>query len=135
MWRPDLLGLQIPRIDITLPGNAMDYHPALLAEEGDEDSDDEGLGLSESLGLGLGDGDEMELEEPAHLLLDPEDDASQGQQGAAALLHPAHAAKLLVLLTHARNCLGLHKDPRHADVCRAAKYLMLHVRDCDGKVR
>jgi hypothetical protein len=49
-------------------------------------------------------------------------------------LSPAQASQLLILMSHARTCPGVHKSTRHADVCRAAKYLMLHVRDCDGKV-
>jgi hypothetical protein len=37
----------VPKIDITLPPNHMEYHPALLAEEGDDESDDEGCGIED----------------------------------------------------------------------------------------
>ena len=100
----------------------MDYHPALLAEEGDDDSDDEvaagGLTPEDLL---------MRVEEEE--LDGPEDDDQTSP------LTPVQASQLLVLLSHARTCPGLHKSERHSSVCRALKYLMLHIRDCDGKVR
>lgn len=109
---PKCKKIQIPRIDITMPSNIMDYHPALLAEEGDDDSDDEGCG------------DDLTREEEEQELDDFE------EEGAMA----AHqAARLMVLMGHARTCPGLHKSPEHAEVCRATKFLMLHIRDCDGK--
>jgi hypothetical protein len=42
------------------------------------------------------------------------------------------AAKLFVLMCHARACTGTHKHPQHAGVCRSTKFLMLHLRDCPG---
>lgn len=92
----------------------MDYHPALLAEEGDDDSDDEGALL-----------DLEGMDE------DGEDPYDQDE----CPLTPEQSSKLLVLLAHGRTCPGLHRNPAHAQVCLASKFMMLHVRDCDGKVR
>lgn len=89
----------------------MDYHPALLAEEGDDDSDDEAEDLAAREA-------EEELDD-----FEEEDSMTASQ-----------AARLVVLMGHARTCPGLHKSPAHAEVCRNVKYLMLHIRDCDGKV-
>lgn len=43
-----------------------------------------------------------------------------------------HAAKLLVLMSHASTCPCKHKSKEHRDTCRSVKYMMLHVRDCPG---
>ena len=55
-----------------------------------------------------------------------------GSGGNPDRLDPTQAAKLLVLMEHARGCSGSHADAQHAQVCRSTKFLMLHIRDCDG---
>jgi len=42
------------------------------------------------------------------------------------------AAKLFVLMCHARACTGTHKHPQQAGICRSTKFFMLHLRDCPG---
>ena len=42
------------------------------------------------------------------------------------------AKRLLVLMEHARNCPGRHKRPEQREICQSMKFLLLHVRDCDG---
>jgi len=138
---PNCKKIQIPRIDITLPANTMDYHPALLAEEGDDDDDDEvGGGREGGMGGGMlmmpGGGEgygHMEEGEEGGVggvngggMCVPEEDEE-------AALSPAQASQLLRLLSHARTCPGHHVSEKHQAVCKSAKYLMLHVRDCDGK--
>jgi len=112
----------VPRIDISQPANAIEYHPALLAEEGEEDSDDDacltGAAL-ESLIPGM-------VEEE---VADNENEVEEWS------MEQTQAAKLMVLLSHAATCPGHQHSPAHAEVCQSAKFLMLHVRDCDGKVR
>mmetsp|Transcript_40586 Transcript_40586/g.55247 ORF Transcript_40586/g.55247 Transcript_40586/m.55247 type:complete len:530 (-) Transcript_40586:849-2438(-) len=108
--------LQIPRIDISEPANAIEYHPALIrsatnmAVEENENNDS-----------GAESGDESDA-----ALNDVVDDA-------AFQLSPVQASKLLVLITHARTCPGHHRSARHREVCQSVKYLMLHIRDCCGK--
>lgn len=114
---PKCKKVQIPRIDITLPANTMDYHPALLAEEGDDDDEDE-------VGVG-GAVDEFRGEDEEAMCVPEEDDE--------AALTLAQASQLLGLLSHARACPGHHKTERAKSLCTSVKYVMLHVRDCDGK--
>lgn len=52
--------------------------------------------------------------------------------GAEGLLQIDEASKLLVLMTHARTCSGVHESKKHADICNSTKLLMLHIRDCKG---
>ncbi|CAM9999682.1 unnamed protein product, partial [Hapterophycus canaliculatus] len=58
-----------------------------------------------------------------------------GDGGLGPSLDSEQAAKLLVLMCHARECPGNHRSPRLAEVCRSVKFLMLHLRDCDGRTR
>jgi TAZ zinc finger len=48
------------------------------------------------------------------------------------LLGAEEASKLLVLMCHARSCTGIHASQKHAEICKSTKYLMLHIRDCNG---
>lgn len=127
---PQCKKLQIPRIDINLPANTMDYHPALLAEEGDDDDEEEGLGLG---GSGLVPGEEFR-----GMGKGGEDSAVGGGIGVpeeedGQAFSPAQASQILELMSHARTCPGHHHSEAHRAVCTSTKYLMLHVRDCDGK--
>ena len=59
--------------------------------------------------------------------------AGDAQAGCKeARLSTLQASRLLVLMSHARTCPGRHANPQHADVCRSTKFLMLHMRDCNG---
>jgi hypothetical protein len=55
------------------------------------------------------------------------------EEDEEAVLSPAQASQLLSLLAHARTCPGHHMSEKHQAVCKSVKYLMLHVRDCDGR--
>ena len=110
--------MQFPRIDITLPSNVIEYHPALISPEEDatdqEDESGEDVSGDDGGADSDGDGDADFMSSPP--------------------LTTAQASKLLVLISHARTCPGYHKSPRHAEVCKSVKYLMLHIRDCPGKM-
>ena len=54
------------------------------------------------------------------------------QKPAQPCLPDADAKRLFALFDHARYCPGCHKSKKHDDVCTAAKFVMLHVRDCAG---
>jgi hypothetical protein len=91
---------QIPRIDISDPANQIEYHPALMRTAGD---DVEGGDEDEEEDAG-GDDDEDEAE-------DDLDDADPSIR-----LPTAQAAKLLVLIAHARTCPGHHLSRSHSEV-------------------
>lgn len=55
-----------------------------------------------------------------------------GKEYDGPVLADDHAAKLLILMGHASTCPCHHKSEKHKEVCRATKYMMLHVRDCPG---
>ncbi|GKY99033.1 hypothetical protein MPSEU_000859000 [Mayamaea pseudoterrestris] len=156
---------QIPRIDISAPSNAIEYHPALLAhvddanatatpapvesmqvpapalklEEVASDSDSLGSDLTDEDWDGLDSdddlpGSELSEDEPLTGMSPPE--LAERERFGAEYTGPAcdddEASRLLVLMGHAATCLCQHKLPKHRDVCRSAKYMMLHVRDCPG---
>ncbi len=140
--------LQIPRVDITLPANTMDYHPALLAEEGDDDDDDEAGGGAGGSGGSFGAAmaaaalvddfsrvGSVDGEEEAGFGVGVGAGVGPGEEAEeeGATLTPQQAAQLLVLMEHARMCPGQHEAGPQAELCRTVKFLMLHVRDCDGK--
>ncbi|CAM9285607.1 unnamed protein product, partial [Phaeothamnion confervicola] len=123
---PTCRRVQVPRVDISHPANNVDSHTALLsaaaaASDGedssagsDADSDSESGSDDEDDGGGSGGGGDLD----------------GGLLGLT--LEPSQAAKLLVLMCHARECPGLHKSKNHQEVCRSTKFLMLHIRDCSG---
>eukprot|EP00612_Vaucheria_litorea_P000053 CAMPEP_0171452744 /NCGR_PEP_ID=MMETSP0945-20130129/728_1 /TAXON_ID=109269 /ORGANISM="Vaucheria litorea, Strain CCMP2940" /LENGTH=409 /DNA_ID=CAMNT_0011977469 /DNA_START=24 /DNA_END=1250 /DNA_ORIENTATION=- len=107
---PRCNSLQTPRIDISLPVNIMDHHDQVLSScvaESDCGGDTDGCYLSE-------------------------DDDNEVDDDGSSQLDPIQAAKLLVLMGHARDCPGYHANARHAEVCQSTKFLMLHIRDCNG---
>ena len=136
---PKCKQLQIPRIDISLGNNAIELDPNVIAlyGEGVEDScddgeDDDSEGEEDDVGGGGGPGgdnegggnpselDQEELKRDVH----PFD--------GEGLLAAEEASKLLVLMCHARSCTGAHASPKHAEICKSTKFLMLHIRDCNG---
>jgi len=112
---------QIPRIDITLPANAIEIDPNEIAlyGEGVEDSGDE-MCDDDS------DSDSIVEEDPEERARDAHPFDSEG------MLSSDEASKLLVLMCHARTCNGTHRSKKHAEICKSTKYLMLHIRDCNG---
>ncbi|KAL9181020.1 hypothetical protein ACHAXT_009825 [Thalassiosira profunda] len=54
----------------------------------------------------------------------------RGYRGEA--LGDDRTRRLLVLMEHASTCPGRHACAKHRNVCHSTKYLMLHVRDCNG---
>lgn len=176
---------QIPRIDISVSANAIEYHPALLAHAEDSTSSNSGGASAASSGA-TGGGNSMQIN-PSHVAVSPaflqtpsmgvpvgdfskypsdseasssfrsnengessdetlSDDSDEDQLSPAEkaenerfgknykgpTFNSWDASRLLILLSHASTCPGRHKDPRQREVCRSAKYLMLHVRDCSG---
>ena len=137
---PKCKQIQIPRIDISLGNNAIELDPNVIAlyGEGVEDScddgeDDDSEGEEDDQvggGAGVGDSnaananptelDQEELKRDVH----PFD--------GEGLLAAEEASKLLVLMCHARSCTGAHASPKHAEICKSTKFLMLHIRDCNG---
>lgn len=119
---------QVPRIDISVGPNAIELDPnvtALYGEGADinsdsDDEDDDSASLSTRFTC----------------------EASRNHGSSSNLvttnttynssLNSEDAAKLLVLMCHARTCTGSHSSPIHADICKSTKFLMLHVRDCTG---
>ncbi|GAB5031835.1 Hypothetical protein NocV09_00700980 [Nannochloropsis oceanica] len=134
---PKCKKVQVPRIDINLPANTMEYHPALLAEEGDDDDDDEvGGGREGGMMMMPGGGDghgHVEEREEGETSEKGSGGSSVLEEDEEAVLSPMQASQLLSLLEHARTCPGNHAAEKHQAVCTSAKYLMLHVRDCDGR--
>ena len=49
-------------------------------------------------------------------------------------LPEAASSQLFALFEHARYCPGEHASKKHREICTAAKFVMLHVRDCAGKL-
>merc|ERR1711988_147074 len=161
---PDCGESQIPRIDITSQQNQIDCHPALLAEEGEEENEDEDLeAFSIDLNYTRGnismedsvvskkDNTKTVLSRTENLEDNVKKDRGDGTErigmtgiaihnGSLAeveetnALNPAQAAQLLVLISHARTCSGKHESFGQREICRATKFLMLHIRDCDGKL-
>lgn len=86
-----LCNCQIPRIDISDPANQIEYHPALVRGAGD----------------GVIEAEEEEAEEESE-----EEDPDE----VAARLPNSQAAKLLVLISHARSCPGHHHSRSHSEV-------------------
>ena len=118
---------QIPRIDILAEANAIEHDPNVQAlyGEGLEDSGDEQI-MDEEAG-----------EEGVYTYAEGEGaDTGKPQEyfgsGIDGLLEREEASKLLVLMCHARTCTGVHKSAKHAEICKSTKFLMLHIRDCNG---
>jgi hypothetical protein len=131
--------LQVPRIDIGSASNAIELDPNVVAlygegvggsdddEDGDCDEDDEdeegsprGEGAAEDGAAADAEAEKEDLRKEVH----PFD--------GEGLLAAEEASKLLVLMCHARSCAGVHSSPKHAEICKSTKFLMLHIRDCSG---
>lgn len=157
--------VQIPRIDINSPANAIEYHPALLAhldENGGRSSkgsakaaaasaDQASLAMSHPASTLLGDSDsdlsELSEDDLSVYYSSSDDDSwsgptlspaeraeleSFGRDYRGPVLSDDHAAKLLILMSHASTCPCRHELEAQKDVCRSVKYMMMHVRDCPG---
>ena len=130
---PQCQAIQIPRIDINIQANAIELDPNVVAlyGEGVDDSGDDNCD---------NDDEEDEVEEQREKA-DPQSvansDAVEVVQDTnifdgEGLLKAEEASKLLVLMCHARTCTGDHSLPKHSEICKSTKFLMLHIRDCDG---
>ena len=114
---------QIPRIDINTSSNAIELDPNVIAlyGEGIDDEDDfDDCGSDE---------DEECKEDEDFEAVDEEDENPFDRDG---FLQQEEASKLLVLMSHARTCTGVHTSQKHAEICKSTKFLMLHIRDCNG---
>lgn len=117
---PHCKSKQIPRFDINVANNAIELDPNIVAlyGEGMDDDDDDDCALD----------DDEEDEEDEIGANQPEEECF----GVGGCLDHDEASKLLVLMCHARTCTGIHVSQKHADVCKSTKFLMLHIRDCNG---
>jgi len=57
---------------------------------------------------------------------------SFGDDYTGPVLSDEDASRMLILMAHASTCPCQHKLTRHREICRSAKFMMLHVRDCPG---
>ena len=144
--------MQIPRLDISLESNAIELDPNVTAlygegmddgdvegydtygvydtDEGIEVDDEDVLPGGEIEGSGGAGGVQYDNEVIEHSELEVKKEAYPFDQDG--LLEQQQASKLLVLMTHARTCSGVHSSTKHAEICNSTKYLMLHIRDCTG---
>eukprot|EP00903_Cladosiphon_okamuranus_P014105 g13111.t1 len=121
--------MQIPRVDAASAAVSVDYIHAVCAEEG-EGCDSDGYG---SDSCSDSDDDRPDDGREGLAAFDTDIIAGDAQAGCKeARLSTLQASRLLVLMSHARTCPGRHANPQHADVCRSIKFLMLHMRDCNG---
>jgi hypothetical protein len=124
--------LQVPRIDINLPFNAIEKDPNVGALYGDGVDD-----------IAIGNGSDYDGSEDGDDASDESDDDEHPEANniskknlevqafdGEGLLAREEASKLLVLMCHARSCTGRHSSPQHAEICQSTKFLMLHLRDC-----
>jgi TAZ zinc finger len=157
---PQCHQIQIPRLDIGSAVNAIECDPNVVAlyGEGVDDSGDEGESFLESDNEDNG-GDDMTVDNGSgdtrsHCFaagngaldvitnLDDRTVTDDGRESEVeadikvfdgqGLLAQEEASKLLVLMCHARTCNSVHASPKHAEICRSTKFLMLHLRDCSG---
>ncbi|CAM9288934.1 unnamed protein product, partial [Pylaiella littoralis] len=133
--------MQIPRVDILNPTNNVEGHIAFLTEacaetgsdcdgsymdwDGDTSDDNSGDEFSGDERFATGGG--VEGTEGG------DNDSGGRNDESGPSMDSEQAAKLLVLMCHARGCPGDHRSARLAEVCRSVKFLMLHLRDCDGR--
>ena len=118
---PSCMNNQIPRIDINFPCNSIDLDPNIVAlyGEGVDDEDDGGLDANDY---------EDDSDDDNSVDNQEEDESFVGDES----LCTEDASKLLVLMCHARTCTGCHISEKHAEICKSTKFLMLHIRDCNG---
>ncbi|CAM9548611.1 unnamed protein product [Ectocarpus sp. 13 AM-2016] len=123
--------MQIPRVDAASAAVSVDYIHAVCAEEG-EGCDSDGYG-SDSCSDSDDDVTDDGREREGIAAFDTDIIAGDSQAGCKeGRLSTFQASRLLVLMSHARTCPGRHANPKHAEVCRSTKFLMLHMRDCTG---
>ena len=113
----------------------------MVAHENDEDGegghhhlvfkgpiDDSNKGMS--LGVGVVEGWESESDSDSDS--DTGEDFGQTYEGPKFTSEESN--KLVRLFAHARTCPGKHKSEKHMEVCQSVKFMMLHIRDCQGPV-
>lgn len=140
----------IPRIDISQANNAIELDPNVIAlyGEGIDDSGDDGEddysyededddGMLEDMTTTNGGGGSMSVDGEidngesglrTKSIAEEEEIIFDGE----GLLSKEEASRLLVLMCHARGCSGVHSSPKHTEICKSTKFLMLHIRDCKG---
>ena len=137
---PHCSSLQVPRIDIELPVNALELNPALAVLYGQDCISEIDTDMSDL----ESDGDNSSDYEVVFSSTPPAvpDSLSPTEPDNSKLLSEETNRSLLRLMCHARYCPGTHcvRGPEHAAVCRSTKLLMLHLRDClcyseDNKVQ
>jgi len=153
--------IQIPRLDISSPANAIDYHPALLVHA---TADESSKGSSKPVAVssvskqGLQTSEELmeQDEDNEGSVMDDIDDKDSfdsdsdesgfeentqttqaqnedfGEKYSGPKFNEYDASRLLVLMGHAATCPGRHEHEKHRECCTNVKFMMLHVRDCPG---
>ncbi|GAX18384.1 hypothetical protein FisN_15Lh321 [Fistulifera solaris] len=115
--------------DLPIPATAGDDMEYSDVDDSDL-SDDDGLLSDASLDL---DSDESVVLDSENM--SPAEQAESEKFGAeydGPKFSDSESARLLNLMLHASTCPCRHKSSNHYDVCRSAKWMMLHVRDCPG---
>jgi TAZ zinc finger len=107
---------QVPKFDINAPCNSIELDPNIIALYGEGVDDEDCVGEEDEVEDGNGEDQE-------------EEDHPFGTEGS---LEFEEASKLLVLMCHARTCTGVHTSAKHSEICKSTKFLMLHIRDCNG---
>ena len=105
--------LQTPRVDLNAPTNQIEHHSAV-----------KWTGQTETVSL-----EEQHVRRQAEMRALEASRAAQRPPAVANPLTAQESVALLQLFAHARACPGQHESAEHAEVCRSAKFLMLHVRD------
>mmetsp|Transcript_16934 Transcript_16934/g.22000 ORF Transcript_16934/g.22000 Transcript_16934/m.22000 type:complete len:576 (+) Transcript_16934:132-1859(+) len=116
---PKCFEKQFPRVDISHPTNSISKQSALyrynlvtISDKSEESFTQESKGTAKK---------------------DHRRNRSQQSSGREIYLEKEQAAKLLILMGHARICTGKHQSKQHQEVCASTKHLMLHLRDCPAK--
>ena len=146
---PHCSSLQVPRIDIELPVNALELNPALAVLYGQDCISEIDTDMSdlESDGDNSSDYDVVFSSSPSAppavsgSVKTPDFLPATGPDKSKFFSEETNRS-LLKLMRHARHCPGTHcvRGPEHAAACRSTKLLMLHLRDCscyseDNKVQ
>lgn len=116
---PQCKSNQVPRFDINSSTNAIELDPNIVALYGEGVDDDDDCALDDD--EDDDEGDEVGADQPEEECF-----------GVDGCLDHDEASKLLVLMCHSRTCTGIHASQKHADICKSTKFLMLHIRDCNG---
>lgn len=99
----------------------------------DSESDTDLSELSDDDGsLGSLNSDDSESDFHAMTPAEKAEHEAFGSDYVGPSLSDKHASRLLILMSHASTCPCHHSSAEHEEICKSAKFMMLHVRDCPG---